>query len=63
MGDLLKGKFGANARRAKNARSSLCANGHHRWAVQTEQKFDVKQGRLVTVERCERCGKSRHTLR
>lgn len=28
----------------------------------TEKKFDVKQGRLVTMSRCERCGKEKNKL-
>lgn len=35
---------------------SLCTHGFHKWAVDTEKKFDVKQGRLVTVTKCTRCG-------
>jgi len=34
----------------------LCRNGHHRWTVWQRKPFDVKQGKLVTVYRCERCG-------
>jgi len=37
--------------------NGLCREGHHKWKVVTEQKFDVKQGRLVTVFACQRCGK------
>ncbi|MBT8138321.1 MAG: hypothetical protein KJP25_01025 [Gammaproteobacteria bacterium] len=63
MGELLNGKFGSQARRAKNARSSLCANGHHRWEVDKASRFDVKAGKLVTIERCQRCGTTRKSLR
>jgi len=35
---------------------TLCANNHHKWKVETNQKFDVKRGKLLTVYRCERCG-------
>ncbi len=35
---------------------SLCRHGHHKWVVDKARQFDVKQGRLVTVYRCERCG-------
>lgn len=38
---------------------TLCRSGHHKWAVDKAQRFDTKQGRLVTVYRCERCGKTR----
>lgn len=40
-------------------RSSLCANGHHRWVVWQKKPFDVKLGKLITVYRCERCGAER----
>ena len=35
----------------------LCRNGHHKWCVDKEKQFDVKQGRLVTIYLCARCGK------
>ena len=35
----------------------LCQHGFHQWQVDNAQKFDVKQGRLVTVSVCRRCGK------
>ncbi len=38
---------------------TLCRSGHHRWRLESASRFDVKQGRLVTVHRCERCGKTR----
>lgn len=34
----------------------LCKSGFHKWEVVSENKFDVKQGRLVTAYRCVRCG-------
>ncbi|MEH6586418.1 MAG: hypothetical protein V7720_07660 [Halioglobus sp.] len=41
----------------KHKGKTLCKHGHHKWAVDTEKKFEVKQGRLVTVYRCIRCDK------
>jgi len=38
------------------------ASNHHKWKVQTNQKFDVKSGKLVTVYRCERCGVIKNRL-
>lgn len=38
---------------------TLCRNGHHRWLVCKNKQFDVKRGRLITVYRCQRCGKER----
>lgn len=40
-------------------RSVLCANGHHRWVIWQKKPFDSKQGKLITIYRCERCGAER----
>jgi len=34
----------------------FCQNGLHKWVVVPDKPFDVKQGKLVTVQRCARCG-------
>jgi len=47
---------------ASSKGKTLCRNNHHKWKVVTERKFDVKQGKLVTEERCERCKKKRYRL-
>jgi hypothetical protein len=39
--------------------NTLCRNGHHKWVVDKDRQFDVKQGKLVTLYRCSRCGKTR----
>ncbi|HEY9036810.1 MAG TPA: hypothetical protein VIM96_08890 [Pseudomonadales bacterium] len=39
----------------------LCQHGHHRWVVCKDRQFDVKQGKLITVYRCERCGEKKVT--
>ncbi len=41
---------------------TLCQSGFHKWKPLTGQRFDVKQGRLVTTERCERCNTERTIL-
>ncbi|SMF93336.1 hypothetical protein SAMN02949497_0614 [Methylomagnum ishizawai] len=41
---------------AKKPDTTLCRSGFHRWKVDKDKVFDVKQGRLVTAYRCERCG-------
>ena len=41
----------------KHKGNTLCRRGFHKWVVDTERQFDVKQGRLVTVYKCKRCGK------
>jgi len=40
---------------------TLCRSGFHKWQIVAEKKFDVKQGKLVTVYRCKRCGKQKNT--
>ncbi|MCR4347062.1 MAG: hypothetical protein NUV55_07665 [Sulfuricaulis sp.] len=49
--------------REKAEGKTLCKSGFHRWKIVTEKKFDVKQGKLVTLRRCERCGKEKTELR
>ncbi|WP_096087168.1 hypothetical protein [Agaribacterium haliotis] len=46
----------------KHKGKTLCRSGFHKWKVETEQKFDVKQGKLVTVLLCTRCGERKHKL-
>lgn len=41
---------------------TLCRNGFHKWKVLHNKQFDVKQGALVTVYRCERCSAERTRL-
>lgn len=33
----------------------LCQHGFHKWKVRQDKQFDVRQGKLVTIYRCERC--------
>ena len=40
---------------------TLCSSGFHKWEVINDRKFDVKQGKLVTVYQCKRCGKQKNT--
>jgi hypothetical protein len=35
---------------------TLCSRGFHKWVIDQSKQFDVKQGRLITVHRCTRCG-------
>jgi hypothetical protein len=41
---------------------TLCTSGFHKWQALSNSRFDVKQGKLVTPERCTRCGKERVRL-
>ena len=42
-------------RQSKAKGITLCRSGFHKWQVEPGQRFDVKQGKLVTTERCVRC--------
>ena len=57
MGDVIP--FG---KRPAPKKSILCYNNHHKWEVVKERQFDVKQGKLVTQERCARCKIIRNKL-
>lgn len=40
----------------KHRGKTLCGSGFHKWEVESNSRFDVKQGKLVTIYRCSRCG-------
>ena len=50
------------ARRARADRKTLCRSGFHKWQLVAGRRFDVKQGKLLTAERCRRCGEQRTRL-
>jgi hypothetical protein len=52
----------ARSLKEKARRRTLCSRGFHKWQIDQKQRFDVKQGRLVTVRRCERCGATKSSL-
>ena len=43
----------------KHKGQTLCKSGFHKWKIEADKKFDVKEGKLVTVLECERCGASK----
>jgi hypothetical protein len=47
----------------KHRGNTLCRNGFHQWNIDKASVFDVRQGRLVTVYRCARCGAVKNALR
>ena len=57
MGDVIPFRRPSLADQHKG--KTLCRHGHHKWVIDKTRQFDVKQGRLVTVYRCARCGKQR----
>ncbi len=54
MGDVVP--FKKKKASEKHKGSTLCRRGFHKWEIEKEQQFDVKQGKLVTVYKCKRCG-------
>jgi mono/diheme cytochrome c family protein len=52
-------KFRKQQRKARGSGSTLCRSGFHQWQDEPKKQFDVKQGRLVSVQRCARCHKTR----
>ena len=61
MADVLPFKKPDLKRKAKA--KTLCGNGLHKWGIVQEKPFDVRQGRLVTVYRCSRCGAEKNEAR
>jgi hypothetical protein len=57
MGDVIPFRKPPLAEKHKG--NTLCRHGHHKWVVDKTRRFDVKEGRLVTLYRCIRCGKQR----
>jgi predicted metal-binding membrane protein len=41
---------------------TLCRAGFHKWKTVTDKCFDVRQGKLITVQRCIRCEQERTRL-
>jgi hypothetical protein len=41
--------------------TTLCRNGFHQWVFDEQKQFDVKSGKLISLERCKRCGKTKTT--
>jgi hypothetical protein len=57
MGEVIQFKRPTLAERHKG--NTLCRSGFHKWALLNEKKFDVKQGKLITVYQCKRCLKTK----
>jgi len=63
MNNVIKLKTVRRARQQDRAKGvTLCQSGFHKWKPVAGQRFDVRQGKLVTTERCERCNEERTIL-
>lgn len=54
--------FKKRSLKEKHQGKTLCLHDFHKWKLVTEKKFDVRRGKLVTLFRCERCGKEKTEL-
>jgi hypothetical protein len=61
MGDILAFKIPRPSERHRG--KTLCKRGFHQWEIVNEKRFDVRQGKLVTVSQCKRCGKQKNEAR
>ena len=59
MGEVIKFRRPSAAEKHKG--KSLCRSGFHKWRVIKDKQFDVKQGKLVTLYECSRCGERKTT--
>lgn len=57
MGEVVKFKIPKPSEKHKG--KTLCKSGFHKWEILKEQQFDVKQGKLVSVYVCKRCGEKK----
>jgi len=61
MADVLP--FKKKSLKDKHKGNTLCRNGHHKWVLDKDKRFDVKLGKLVTSYTCSRCGKTKNEAR
>ena len=60
MGDVVR--FKKPKLKEKHKGKTLCRSGFHKWEVDKGKPFSVKQGKLLTVYKCKRCGLSKSKL-
>jgi hypothetical protein len=54
-------KFKKPSASQKHKGKGLCREGFHKWITEKNSVFDSKKGKLITLQRCKRCGKTRTT--
>lgn len=54
MADILPFKQLKPSERHKG--KTLCKSGFHKWEISKEKQYDSRQGKLVTLYVCKRCG-------
>jgi hypothetical protein len=64
MGNVIKLSSVKRARQQDKAKGlTLCGAGFHQWTIVSHTRFDVREGKLLTTERCARCQQERTTLK
>jgi ribosomal protein L32 len=61
VGDVIQFKKKSTKDRHKG--HTLCKSGFHKWEISGKKQFDVKQGKLVTLSICARCGETKTELK
>jgi len=56
MGDVISFPIKKTKLKERHKGKTLCKSGFHKWEIDKKQVFDVKEGMLVTLSRCSRCG-------
>jgi len=56
-------KIRKSRQQVKAKAATLCGSGFHKWKVVIDTRFNVRQGKLITTERCERCHEERTILK
>jgi hypothetical protein len=59
MGEIVPFKKKKPAEKHKG--NTLCKRGFHKWEIDKQKQFDTRQGKLVTVYKCKRCGVTKNT--
>lgn len=59
MGEVVQFKKPSLKEKAKG--KTLCSRGFHKWVIDKKKQFDVKKGKLITLNRCSRCGETKTT--
>ncbi len=54
MGDVVR--FKKPKLKEKHKGKTLCRHGFHKWEVDKGKPFSVRQGKLLSVYKCKRCG-------
>lgn len=62
MADIIQFSAAKKRQQQKNKVSTLCKEGHHRWRINQEKRFETHSGKLMTVYRCARCDKTKNQL-